>query len=370
MVWLAVRRRTHKVDGGVSGKALRRWSGLLLLVTASVTAHQGGTTGYAAIDLNGNTLRYQLTLSQWPGAFVAAFGGNLEAARTQLPGALASTLQFSNADQPCAVAGARVAPATAGKEGVVAVLDVVCREPITILVVKDESFDRLGADVHTLARINWPGGTSQFAFATETREARITVAPAAAAPRSQTLQGFGSFLDLGLWHILGGYDHLMFLLALLLAPASGWAIVRVITAFTLAHSVTLALTALDVLHLPPLFIESAIAASIAWVAGENLWRKNAVSHRVLVTAAFGLIHGCGFAGILREVGLPRDHLVGALFGFNLGVELGQLLVVVPLVPLLRWVWRKPWGTRVSHWVSGLLCASGMGLVLLRVLGFG
>ena len=194
---------------------------LFACLASAASAHQGGTTGYAAIALNGNALRYQLNLSQWPSAFLAAQGGNAESARAGLPEALASSLHFSNAGAACAVASARVEPATLGKEGVAAVLDVVCREAVTTLVLKDDSFDRLGADVHTLARIDWPGGSSQFAFASESRVASVVI-----AERPAPVQGFASFADLGFWHILGGYDHLLFLLALLLAPATGWTVVR------------------------------------------------------------------------------------------------------------------------------------------------
>ena len=325
-------------------------------------AHQGGTTAYAAISIAGNALRYQLTLSQWPAAFLTPLGGNLDMARTRLPPAIAAQLHFSNATEACAVANARLAGASAEQQGVGVVLEVVCRDAITTLGIKDDTFDVLGTDLHTLARIDWPDGSSQFAFAAESRALSLPVATA--APRAQ---GLVSFFQLGLLHILGGYDHLLFLLALLLVPASGWGVVRVITAFTVAHSLTLGLTALDLLHLPPALIETAIAGSIAWVAGENLRRGAAASHRVWITGLFGLIHGCGFADILVEVGLPRGHLLEALLGFNLGVEAGQLLIVLPLLPVLRWLWRQRFGQRTTRAVSMLLCGVGLVLMVMRLI---
>lgn len=327
-------------------------------------AHQGGATGYAAIEIAGNGLRYQLTLSQWPAAFLAQVDGDIAQATARLPAALAATLKISNHDEACAVANARIEGQSGVKEGVTAVFDVVCRSPVAQLTITDNSFDVLGADVHTLAKISWPTGSSQFAFATETRRLDLQIAAAAATPPS----GFGSFFSLGLWHILEGYDHLMFLLALLLAPASGWTVVRIVTAFTVAHSVTLALTALDLLQLPGPLVESAIAASIAFVAAQNLRARASAAHRVGITALFGLIHGCGFADILRETGLPEGQLLTSLLGFNLGVEAGQLLVVLPLVPALRWLWRRPPGLRLTRALSLLLCAAGLGLVGARLLG--
>jgi hydrogenase/urease accessory protein HupE len=143
-----------------------------------------------------------------------------------------------------------------------------------------------------------------------------------------------AFLGLGVDHILTGYDHLLFLLALLVAAPTLRALAWTITAFTAAHSITLALAALEVVTLPGRFVEIAIALSIAYVAAENLLRleKRSLWLEALV---FGLLHGLGFAGFLGEALQGEEELVVPLLGFNLGVELGQLLFVVPLALLLR-----------------------------------
>ena len=143
-----------------------------------------------------------------------------------------------------------------------------------------------------------------------------------------------AFLELGVDHILTGYDHLLFLLALLVVAPTLRALAWTITAFTAAHSITLALAALEVVTLPGRFVEIAIALSIAYVAAENLLRleKRSLWLEALV---FGLLHGLGFAGFLGEALRGEDDLVVPLIGFNLGVELGQLLFVVPLALLLR-----------------------------------
>ena len=134
---------------------------------------------------------------------------------------------------------------------------------------------------------------------------------------------------LGIEHILTGFDHLMFVLALLFLVGFNRRLLFTITAFTLAHSLTLALSALGWLILRPPPVEATIALSIVLVAGEALHQRATLSRRwpALVAFLFGLVHGLGFAGALKEIGLPQSHLPVALLTFNVGVELGQLLAV-------------------------------------------
>jgi hypothetical protein len=152
-------------------------------------------------------------------------------------------------------------------------------------------------------------------------------------------------------HIALGTDHLLFLLSLLLPAvlrrsggrweperalrAAGAGVLRVVTAFTLAHSLTLSLAALGVLRLPSRLVETAIAASVVLAAANNLW-PCVGGRRWLAAFGFGLVHGLGFASVLAGLGLPRTALVASLLAFNLGVELGQLAFVAALWPI---VWR-------------------------------
>lgn len=343
----------------------------LLLPGSFTYAHQGGVTGYAAIELRGNVLRHRLTLSQLPPTLLAAAGGDPQVALTMARDGLAQGLRVHNAGEDCATAGARAEAFVPGKESVVLEVDVVCRVPLTQLELEDRSFEVLGKDLHTLARITWQGGETQFAFAPETPRLALVVAAAGDAAAGDAAanpeaQGLASFLRLGFFHILAGYDHLMFLLALLLVPAGPWAVVRIVTAFTLAHSVTLALTALGWLNLPARWVETSIALSIAFVAVQNLRWPRPTGHRALVTALFGLVHGCGFADLLRQTGLPAGGQVEALLGFNLGVEAGQLLVVLGLLPVLHWLSRRRDGPRVRSRVSLALCVAGLALAALRL----
>ncbi|MBC8293529.1 MAG: HupE/UreJ family protein [Proteobacteria bacterium] len=145
--------------------------------------------------------------------------------------------------------------------------------------------------------------------------------------------GFWRFSLLGLEHILEGYDHLLFLLALLIPGGTLARLAGIVTSFTIAHSVTLALATLGAIVLPPVQVEIAIAASIVYVAAENIWRGPG-GHRWLVTFMFGLLHGFGFAGVLKQAGIGNGAVLAPLLGFNLGVEAGQLAVIVVLLPLL------------------------------------
>ena len=173
------------------------------------------------------------------------------------------------------------------------------------------------------------------------------------AGETSRLAQFGQYLVEGIWHIWIGFDHILFLLALLLPAVlvhavtmggtrrwTGVASFRVaftevlwvVTAFTVAHSITLTLAALQIIELPSRLVESAIAASVVLAAANNLWPM-VEKRRWLVAFSFGLIHGFGFASVLTELGLPKDALVLSLLGFNLGVEIGQLAIVAVFLPV-------------------------------------
>ena len=147
-------------------------------------------------------------------------------------------------------------------------------------------------------------------------------------------QVFVQYLRLGFEHIITGYDHITFVLGVILWGRRLKPLVIVVTAFTVGHSITLSLAALDIASMPPNIVEPLIAASIVYVGIENFFTRN-TARRWRLTGLFGLIHGFGFAGALRAFGLPSDAVVPALAAFNLGVEIGQLAVVLTAVPALR-----------------------------------
>ena len=171
-----------------------------------------------------------------------------------------------------------------------------------------------------------------------------------------SLQVAGAYTLLGVEHILGGIDHLLFVLGLLLIVRDRWLLVKTITAFTVAHSATLVAAALGWVDVPQLPVEAVIALSILFLASELARQRQGRPGLMarspwIVAFAFGLLHGFGFAGALREVGLPHSDIPLALFTFNVGVEIGQLLfvgaVLLALAPLRRLLLRMPSWTHAA-----------------------
>jgi hydrogenase/urease accessory protein HupE len=148
-----------------------------------------------------------------------------------------------------------------------------------------------------------------------------------AGTRQGTFQVIRRFLPAGIHHILIGPDHILFLLGLILLGGSFRRLLLIVTAFTVAHSVTLSLAALGVVNPPSRVIEPAIALSIIYVGADNLLGRGGRDVRAWIAFGFGFVHGFGFAGVLREMGLPPAALGWSLFAFNVGVELGQALIV-------------------------------------------
>src|SRR5690606_20849987 len=143
-----------------------------------------------------------------------------------------------------------------------------------------------------------------------------------------TLAVLGVFIPSGIEHILIGPDHILFLITLLL-PGGGWRrVLLIVSAFTVGHSITLSLAALNLLNPPARLVAPAIALSIVYARADNLTRGAGRDVRVLVAGLFGLVHGFGFANVLREFGLPSEALGWSLFSFNVGVELGQIAIVL------------------------------------------
>lgn len=213
----------------------------------------------------------------------------------------------------------------------------------------------LGSDSRVIDSVILGGGKSEASFTLpvvpfavlSAEGAKKEGAPASVAadaameperPRNFAL--LQTYLLLGVEHILIGFDHLVFLLGLLVACRRVRSAVAMVTCFTIGHSLTLALAALDIVTLSSRIVEPLIAASIVYVGLENLFRRRSEPKgRWLLTLAFGLVHGFGFAGVLREIGFGgAGGIVWPLVGFNLGVELGQLAVAALAVPLL-WVLR-------------------------------
>ncbi len=191
---------------------------------------------------------------------------------------------------------------------------------------------------------------------------------------------FVDYVREGVWHIWIGLDHILFLLSLLLPSVLAWQaakkkwqavnsfreafvdVIKVVTAFTLAHSITLSLAALGVIELPSRWVESVIAASIIVAALNNVWPR-IVGRLWMVAFGFGLVHGFGFASVLADLGLPRDALVLALVGFNVGVELGQVAIVIVFLPLAYAL------RRTAFYRRGVMVGGSLVIALLAAVWF-
>ena len=197
-------------------------------------------------------------------------------------------------------------------------------------------------------------------------------------------RAFAEYLRTGIWHIWSGIDHLLFLLSLLLpavlkrrnqqweavplAKPAFVSILKVVTAFTVAHSITLSLAAFDVVRLPSRLTESIIAASIIVAALNNIFPK-VTEGRWRIAFAFGLLHGFGFASVLADMGLPPGARVVSLVAFNLGVEVGQLAVVLAVMPLAYTVRASAFYRRtVMQWGSSAIAGLALVWLVQRAVG--
>jgi hydrogenase/urease accessory protein HupE len=193
-----------------------------------------------------------------------------------------------------------------------------------------------------------------------------------AKPQEEHVGTFADFLRLGFLHIVPeGLDHILFVLGLFLLSPRLKPLLTQVTAFTIAHSLTLGLSLAGVFTLPSRVVEPLIAASIAVVAIENIVHRELKSWRWMVVFAFGLVHGLGFAGALRQMRMPAGGIIQPLIGFNLGVEGGQLTVIAAAAALTWWCWKKPWYRKaVVIPSSSLIAAVGLFWAVQRGLGFG
>lgn len=245
-------------------------------------------------------------------------------------------------------AGDTVIPMTLGDIEVSEVGDVDLARPTRVFLSGD-----LPAGATSLS-LSWPDGHGTLAL----RQAGVENGYAGYLEGGETsepinlsggqaatgLQAFAQYIPVGFDHILPkGLDHILFVLGLFFLSPRIRPLLWQVSAFTLAHTVTLALGAMGVVNVPGSIVEPLIAASIAFIAIENIFSTNLHRWRPVVVFGFGLLHGLGFASVLQEFGLPQDQFIPALIGFNVGVELGQLTVIaLAFLAVGAWFRHKSW----------------------------
>ncbi|MBG1263289.1 HupE/UreJ family protein [Nostoc commune] len=223
-------------------------------------------------------------------------------------------------------------------------------QPVSGLTINYNLFLPNVPTASCLATVMQGGQTRNLVFTPEQREFSLI--------NPSVWQQISSFVLLGIEHIVTGYDHVLFLISLLMLGGGFGYLLKVVTAFTISHSVTLSLAVLNIVTLPGRFVESVIALSIVYVAAENFWRKD-LRWRWLLTFIFGLIHGLGFAGILKEIHLVQSNLALSLASFNVGVEIGQIAIVSIAFIVLRTIRKYPWELTFRRLLSGCVVAMGL-----------
>ncbi|HYH39964.1 MAG TPA: HupE/UreJ family protein [Azospirillum sp.] len=317
---------------------------LLVLGTATAAAHVASLST-SRVTVDGETVRAELSLN--PADLVAALKD--EAALEAVLVYLDHRVGVSDfAGRACPRAGGTVADGL----HVEAVLTWRCAG--TPALYRATPFQDIDPSARHLVVLPGPDGDRQAVL-----DSSRSAVPLADPPGFAEVAG--AYLLSGVEHIFLGYDHVAFLLAVILWARGVRALLAIVTGFTLAHSVTLGLAAMDVVSLPSDVVEPLVAASIVFVAAENYLIRNA-SHRWWVATLFGLVHGFAFAGVLGEMGLPQGAKLTALVFFNLGVELGQIAIVLLTVPLLAAAERRlgePDARRLVYGVSGVLLVLGL-----------
>jgi hypothetical protein len=288
--------------------------------------------------------------------------GELKAKRGEVEGFVLSRLKILGDGKACLLSPAEFL-VDEHSDGAYAVLrfgaDCGSGEPQSLEIAYSLFFD-IDPTHRGLLRFERGGGTQTAVLSPE--RPRLVLRAGESSPLAQ----FFDYLREGVWHIWIGFDHILFLISLLLpsvlilrsktwSPAERfrdtfWDVFKVVTSFTIAHSITLSLAALSVIALPSRLVESTIALSVVLAALNNLWPMVA-ERRWAVAFAFGLIHGFGFASVLADLGLPQNALLLALVGFNLGVEVGQLAIVCAFLPV-AYALRRTWLYRRLLFTAG------------------
>ncbi|MBE0615068.1 MAG: HupE/UreJ family protein [Burkholderiales bacterium] len=343
---------------------MKRWLVLLLLFASFAAEAHKPSDSYLRLKIDGAQItgQWDIALRDLEQAIGLDQDGNGEISwgelRARQPDIAAYALaRLSLAGDakncPLAVTGHQVDHHSDGAYEVLRFAAACEAAPAEIAIAYNLFFD-FDAQHKGLLNLEYKGRIQSLVFTPERSKQSFQLGEISA------LRQFLSYAREGVWHIWIGYDHILFLVSLLLPavllrerrqwlpvarfPDAFWDVFKIVTSFTVAHSITLSLAALGVLSLPTRLVESAIAASVVLAALNNLLPVVG-GRRWVVAFCFGLVHGFGFASVLAELGLPRDALVLALVGFNLGVEGGQLAIVAGFLPLAyairgSWFYRR------------------------------
>jgi hypothetical protein len=355
---------------------------LLLALTATPALAHKASDAYLTLERDGVSLRGQwdIALRDLDNAIgLDANGdgditwGEVRARHDDISAYALQRLEISSGGERCALAATRHS-IDSHTDGTYAVLALEGHCPVAgpTLAIHYRLFEGLDPQHRGLLNLIENGQSRSVVFSADTPQ-RIV-----GGDTSGALTQFATYLNEGVWHIWTGFDHILFLLSLLLPAvlvreqgrwrtgdsfrAAFVEVAKVVTAFTVAHSITLTLAALSIVVLPSRIVESGIALSVVLAALNNLYPVVA-NGRWIAAFGFGLLHGFGFAGALHDLGLPAGSLALSLFGFNLGVEAGQLAIVVVFLPL-AFLFRSTWAYRRMLFAGGSMTIAAIAAVWL------
>jgi hypothetical protein len=356
-----MRSTTRQVNGGTRRLRLSvAWLAAIGVLLAAAVPAQAHWADLAVAEIVVGETKAEITLA-FPTGLVAWAddnrNGQLSAAEVRayqprLEAFLAERIRLTDGGRPGALA-VRAADEPAGTHSTL-LLVYTWPSPVRTVRIHYGLFLPGVSTASCLATILQGGRVQSVVFTPESREFTVEVG------RQAVWQQATGFVMLGIEHIMSGYDHILFLLSLLMLGGGLRYLVKVVSAFTVAHSLTLSLAVLNVVLLPTRWVVSAIALSIVYVATENFWRKErALRDRWLITFGFGLVHGLGFASILKDMVLPRANLAVSLASFNVGVEIGQVAIVAIAYLLLQLVRAWARDTIVRRFVSAAAATAGV-----------
>lgn len=327
----------------------------LLLVTPSLYAHESiGSISNTLVTVDGNRVDYYLNV---PVALKSLMFSTSE--HDWYRDYFADTIKLRSGETDCRLYA--MSPFATQKSGNEIVhLNYRCEQPVQSLSISSEAFLDLDDKHVQMLKLVKAGDLrtvlNEGMFNSKQREMRIANVHGVS---SLLLNRIWRFLKIGVEHIITGYDHILFVISVILITTGLRDALKVVTAFTVAHSITLALAFFGLVSLPASIVEPLIALTIVYVAFENIVLRR-YSKRWLLVFLFGLVHGLGFVGVLKDITMSRDELVSALLAFNLGIEFGQILIVVPLLLMLRSIREHNWQPQVIRYAS--LSMGIMGLV--------
>lgn len=337
--------------------------GLGILLAAPAPAHDRiGTASHSIVIVRADAVHFYLHLSRETAALLAR---EVDENSTDFRDYFASELRVKAWDSECPIERLEKSAVQAAGNRIVH-LTYRCPREVTDLSVESHLFLDLDESHTQIVRLAAPEDPRKsLREAVLTKSNKTLAVPDVRTGGSATGDRILAFFKLGIEHLLTGYDHILFLLAAIVAMRL-LDTVKAVSAFTVAHSLTMALAFLGVVSLPAGIVEPLIAVTIVYVAVENVLMPQA-RRRWFLTGAFGLVHGLGFVGALKAITVSRDELLLSLFSFNAGIEVGQLLIIALAAPVLWMLKSRSWDRRFCRAFSVGVGALGSFWLVQRVL---